>query len=83
MATPTQGESLQLSVSNFGPIVQAEIDLRPLTVFVGPSNTGKSFLAMLVYALHRCFQRLHQIRFFWIWENGEHFKGKHQRQATL
>ena len=55
MATPTEEESLQLSVSNFGPIVQAEIDLRPLTVFVGPSNTGKSYLAMLVYTLHRHF----------------------------
>ena len=55
MATPTQGESLQLSVSNFGPIAKAEIDLRPLTVFVGPSNTGKSYLAILIYTLHRCF----------------------------
>ena len=25
----------------------------PLTVFVGPSNTGKSYLATLIYALHR------------------------------
>ena len=55
MATPTEEESLQLSVSNFGPIAKAELDLRPLTVFVGPSNTGKSYLAMLVYTLHRCF----------------------------
>ena len=45
--------NLQISVTNFGPIERAEIDLRPLTVFVGPSNTGKSYLAMLVYALHR------------------------------
>lgn len=42
-----------IKVSDFGPIVQADVDLRPLTVFVGPSNTGKSYLAMLVYALHR------------------------------
>lgn len=42
-----------IEVSDFGPIVQADVDLRPLTVFVGPSNTGKSYLAMLVYALHR------------------------------
>ena len=34
--------NLKLNVTNFGPIVEAEIDLRPLTVFVGPSNTGKS-----------------------------------------
>ncbi len=46
---------LQLDVTDFGPIVEAKIDLRPLTVFVGPSNTGKSYLAILIYALHRVF----------------------------
>ena len=48
-------DSLELEVSDFGPIVRAKVDLRPLTVFVGPSNTGKSYLAMLTYALHRFF----------------------------
>ena len=47
--------NLKLNVTNFGPIVEAEIDLRPLTVFVGPSNTGKSYLAILIYALHPAF----------------------------
>ena len=47
--------SVKLNVQNFGPIEGAEIDLRPLTVFIGPSNTGKSYLATLVYALHCCF----------------------------
>ena len=47
--------TLGLKVTNFGPIVEAEIDLRPLTVFVGPSNTGKSYLAILIYALHSLF----------------------------
>ena len=44
----------RLDVSDFGPIVQASVDLRPLTVFIGPSNTGKSYLAILIYSLHRC-----------------------------
>ena len=44
---------LELKVKDFGPIVEAKIDLRPLTVLVGPSNTGKSYLAILIYALHR------------------------------
>ena len=48
-------ETLELEVADFGPIVQARVDLRPLTVFVGPSNTGKSYLAILIYALHRFF----------------------------
>ena len=52
--TPREAQNLKLSVSNFGPIAKAEIDLRPLTVFVGPSNTGKSYLAILLYALHQC-----------------------------
>ena len=56
MTTQNQTEPLQLTVSNFGPIAKAEeIDLRPLTVFVGPSNTGKSYLATLIYALHGFF----------------------------
>ena len=49
----TEMTSLKLSVANFGPIIEAAVDLRPLTVFVGPSNTGKSYLAILIYALHR------------------------------
>ena len=52
----TTRDSLELEVANFGPIVEAKIDLRPLTVFVGPSNTGKSYLAILIYALHRFFR---------------------------
>ena len=44
-----------LEVANFGPIMEATVDLRPLTVLVGPSNTGKSYLAILIYALHRFF----------------------------
>ena len=52
----TQDDSpMRLSVTNFGPIVEADIELRPLTVFAGPSNTGKSYLAILLYALHRIF----------------------------
>lgn len=42
-------------MSNYGPIAEAKLDLRPLTVFIGPSNTGKSYLAILIYALHRFF----------------------------
>ena len=55
----TQDDSpMRLSVSNFGPIAKADIELRPLTVFVGPSNTGKSYLASLIYALHNSFSRI-------------------------
>ena len=47
--------NVDLNVKNFGPIEKAEIDLRPLTVFVGESNTGKTYLAALIYALHQNF----------------------------
>ncbi len=55
MKNPLKAKPLELDVANFGPIVEAKIELRPLTVFVGPSNTGKSYLAILIYALHRFF----------------------------
>ena len=47
-----QDTCVDISVRNFGPISEASIDLRPLTVFVGPSNTGKTYFSTLIYALH-------------------------------
>ena len=58
MTEPHEQANLELKVTDFGPIAKAEIDLRPLTVFVGPSNTGKSYLAILIYALHRYFSEV-------------------------
>lgn len=46
-------KNIRLSVSDFGPIEQGEVDLRPLTVFVGPSNSGKTYFAVMLYALHQ------------------------------
>lgn len=40
-----------LNIKNFGPITKGKIELRPLTVFVGPNNTGKSYAARLVYSI--------------------------------
>ena len=68
MKQPSQQETLELEVTDFGPIVEAKVDLRPLTVFVGPSNTGKSYLAILIYALHRYFSGLFigDLRYQWM-----------------
>ena len=52
---------IQIAVENFGPIEKAEIELRPLTVFVGESNTGKTYFAALIYALHRIYGGLSRI----------------------
>ena len=51
-----QHPKVEISVENFGPIAKANIDLRPLTVFVGPSNTGKTCFATIVYTLYDIFQ---------------------------
>ena len=55
MSTAPTYKPLEIEVTDFGPIAKAKLDLRPLTVFVGPSNTGKSYLATLIYALHQVF----------------------------
>ena len=56
--------NIHMKVKNFGPIEKAEIDLRPLTVFMGESNTGKTYLAALIYALHKNFGGISQ--FPWV-----------------
>lgn len=50
-ADALHGPNLILDVEHFGPIAAAKnIELKPMTVFVGPSNTGKSYLAVLLHA---------------------------------
>ncbi len=44
---------MKITVKNFGPIREAKnVEVGPMTIFVGPSNTGKSYLAMLIYSIH-------------------------------
>ena len=38
----------KLIVKNFGPIQEAELDLKKVTVFIGPQGSGKSTLEKLV-----------------------------------
>ena len=40
-----------IAFRNFGPIAHAEVDLKPLTILIGSNNTGKSYLALAIYAL--------------------------------
>ncbi len=47
---------LKLTLENFGPLRKAEIDLKPMTIFIGPNNSGKSYAAMMFYSLWRAFQ---------------------------
>ena len=56
-----QPPKVHIAVKNFGPIEEAEIDLRPLTVFVGESNTGKTYLASFIYALQYTFEGISRV----------------------
>ena len=45
-----------IAVKDFGPIAHAEVDLKPLTVFIGANNTGKSYLALAIYSLSQALR---------------------------
>ncbi|MBC6437447.1 MAG: AAA family ATPase [Rhodobacteraceae bacterium] len=53
----------KFKIKNFGPIAEGAVDLRPLTVFTGPSNTGKSWLATLIYAMEKQLNGLSSLGF--------------------
>ena len=69
-----QHPNVEISVKDFGPISNANIDLRPLTVFVGPSNTGKTYFATLIYALHGAFNGLPDSSLFSPFDHGKIMK---------
>lgn len=42
---------MKITLRHLGPIEQAEIDLRPLTVFIGRNNTGKTWATQAIGAM--------------------------------
>lgn len=44
-------KELKFFVENFGPVSEGEIVLKPLTIFVGPNTSGKSYICMLIYSI--------------------------------
>lgn len=46
-----RGNNWKLSVKEYGKIESAEIEIKPMTVFVGSNSSGKSYLLTLMYGL--------------------------------
>ncbi|ALB40246.1 hypothetical protein AA650_06975 [Anabaena sp. WA102] len=42
---------MKIKFSNLGSIQETELDLRPLTVIIGPNNSGKTYIAYSIYGL--------------------------------
>lgn len=42
---------MKVAIKNLGAVREAEIELKPLTVFVGPNNTGKTWSAYTIAAI--------------------------------
>ena len=52
-----------LSVKDFGPVVQADVDLRPLSVFLVPGDTSEQH-RRTVLLVFKCLERLAGRHFF-------------------
>lgn len=46
----------QVRIKNFGPILDAVIEIKAFTIFGGSNNTGKSFASRLIYSLLKSLQ---------------------------
>lgn len=60
-AGPPSRVDVRIAVENFGPIEKGEVELRPLTIFVGASNTGKTYFSVLIYSLHNTLEGFSRI----------------------
>lgn len=48
----------KLLIKNFGPIKKADITISPLTIFIGPNSSGKSYSALLIHSILNSFNNL-------------------------
>ena len=55
---------LELKIKNFGPIDEATIQVGRFTVFAGPNNTGKTFVAKMLYSILSARNENHARVFF-------------------
>jgi len=46
---------LSIEAKDFGPISGGKITLKPLTLFIGPNNSGKNYAAMLVHSIFESY----------------------------
>lgn len=73
---------MKLTVKNFGPIREAkDIVVGPMTVFVGPSNTGKSYLAMLIYSIVKALGESREVGE--VGEMGFYLRRRHRVQDLI
>ena len=49
------GNIKNLKIENFGSIKQANIDISPLTIFIGLNSSGKSFIAHIIQCFNSRF----------------------------
>ncbi|MEA5549918.1 AAA family ATPase [Anabaena cylindrica UHCC 0172] len=49
---------MKIKFSNLGSIQETELDLRPLTVIIGPNNSGKTYIAYSIYGLWQRFRQI-------------------------
>ena len=52
---------LELNLKNFGPVKKGIVHLKPLTIFVGPNNSGKSYVARLIHSILSSENQFHDI----------------------
>lgn len=62
MQTRKRDPLLSITIKDFGPIAYGKIDVKPLTIFMGSNNSGKSYAALLIYSILRSeHQSMHDI----------------------
>ena len=49
----------KLSLINFGPIDEAAIEIKPLTIIKGGNNTGKTMILKLINSLNSVINNQH------------------------
>jgi predicted ATPase len=56
---------VSVTVEDFGPFERAEVEVRPLTIFIGRNSVGKSMLSYLLWSLSSAYPKFDEVEVGW------------------
>ena len=69
------GEATSYIIDGVGALENCEVEIKPLTIFIGKNNIGKSYYALVVHSINQSILSFMSNHMFTLYQRRNPFKG--------